>query len=152
MNPDTMLYDNLSESLMIWVLTLAVLFVIMLVGMCRSFRFSRNSRKQAIGKVRKLLLGDMLGRLNISLSRYYRHTSDLDRERHAWVCENCPEPEKCLDMLIGEDLDPDPATFCPNYDELKYLNPAHRASQVNSGKDKNTKISPEINPKISNAH
>jgi hypothetical protein len=43
----------------------------------------------------------------------------MDKERHIWACERCPEPDECEHMFLGEDIDPD--TFCPNYDELKKL-------------------------------
>ncbi len=119
-----MLYDNLSQSLTIWGITLAVLFVIMLVGMYRSFNLSRASRQQIIKRIRSLPLSEMLVRLNIPLSRYLRKTSDLDEERHTWVCEHCPNPEECQHMLQGENVDPE--TFCPNYNELKNLHLTHK--------------------------
>lgn len=123
MQLDFLFNDSHTLSLTIWGVTIAILFVIMVIGVYRSFKFSRASRREITERVRGLLLGDMLSRLNITLSRYYRHTSDLDRERHTWVCEHCPDPEKCQSMLLGEDVDP--VTFCPNYEELKNLKPEH---------------------------
>ena len=120
MKLDTLLLDEThTESLTIWGITIAVLFVIMLIGMYRSFRFSRASNRQAKQRIQALPLADMLKRLRIPLSRYIRKSSDLEMERQTWACEHCPSPEACNRMLSGEDLDPD--TFCPNSSELKEL-------------------------------
>ena len=120
MKLDSFLFnDDHSLSLTIWAITIVLLFFIMVIGMWRSFKFSRANRREMAGRIRSLFLGDMLERLNIPLSRYFRKTSDLDKERHTWACENCPNPEQCQCMLQGENIDP--KIFCPNFEELKHL-------------------------------
>lgn len=137
-----MLNDNLSQSATIWGITIAILFFIMVIGMYRSFKFSSESRKQAKQRIRSLYLGDMLDRLGIPLGRYLRKTSDLEKERHTWVCEHCPNPDSCERMLRGENIDP--LTFCPNYSELKHLDP--KLQNISPS------INPDINRDISRAH
>ena len=97
----------------------AILFVVMVFGMYRSYTLFNAGRREEVGRIQGLLLGDMLNRLNIPLKRYFHKTNDIDHERHIWKCSNCSNPEQCQKMLLGEDIDPD--TFCPNYHELKKL-------------------------------
>jgi hypothetical protein len=116
---DTLVYDNLSLSMMIWGITIAVLFIVMVFGMWRNIIFLRACHKEMIARIRELRLSKMLGHLNIPLARYYHKTSDLDKERHIRKCKSCPDPEQCQSMLEGEDVEP--YTFCPNYYELRKL-------------------------------
>lgn len=96
----------------------------MVVGMCRNIKLLRESRKEMTGKIQSLLLCNMLDHLSISIKSYFRKTSDLDKERHIRICQNCTNPEVCERMLLGENIDPD--SFCPNYHELKYLQPGQQ--------------------------
>ena len=114
-----MIYDNLSQSLAIWGVTIAILFVVMVFGMWRNIIYLHASHKAMTRRLKALRISKMLSRLNITLSRYYHKTSDLDKERHIRKCESCPDPEQCDSMLAGEDIDP--YTFCPNYHELRKL-------------------------------
>jgi len=114
------IYDDISsQTLMIIGITLAVVFVVIAFRICCDIKILRKGRKEQADRVRGLLLSNMLDRLNIPLKDYFQKTSDMDKERHIWACEHCPEPDECEHMFLGEDIPPE--TFCPNYDELKNL-------------------------------
>lgn len=115
------LYNDISpQTLMIIGAVLAVIFVLMLLRICCDIGFLRKKRNEQTSRIHGLLLSNMIDRLNISRKTYFRKTSDLDKERHIWKCEHCPEPEECGHMFLGDESI-DPQTFCPNYDELKSL-------------------------------
>jgi len=114
------LYNDISpQTLMILGIIIGVVFALIALRICCDIRVLRKSRKDQLERVRRLLMSNMLDRLNIPLKDYFRKTSDLDKERHIWACEHCPEPDECGDMFLGKDTEP--KTFCPNYDELKNL-------------------------------
>lgn len=114
------LYDDISPQTLIIIATaLAVIFVFIVCRIYCDIRVLRKGRKEQAERIRGLLLSNMLDRLKISPKKYFRNTSDMDKERHIWACEHCPEPDECEHMFLGEDIDPE--TFCPNYDELKKL-------------------------------
>ena len=111
--------DSYYLSIIIWGITIAILFVITVCGMLRCFNKIRDSHKIVTDSIQKLLLVDMLARLNVPLKRYFQKTSEKDQVRHIIACQNCPNPEKCQKVLLGDEADP--TTFCPNYGELKRL-------------------------------
>ena len=114
------LYDDISPQALIIIGTaLAVIFVFIVCRMYCDIRVLRKGRKELDQRIQHLRLNDMIGRLKINREKYLLKTSDLDKERHIWACEHCPEPEECEDMFAGEDIDPE--TFCPNADELERL-------------------------------
>jgi hypothetical protein len=98
---------------------IAIFFILMLFRIFRDIIILRKGRKDQETRVQKLLLSNMLGRLNIPVDKYFDKTSDLDKERHIWACQHCPKPEECERMFLGEKIDP--KTFCPNYKELENL-------------------------------
>ena len=115
------LYNDISPlALMIIGVVLAVIFILMMVRICCDVGFLCRKRKEQHNRIHRLLLSNMIDRLKIPHETYFRKTSDLDKERHIWACEHCPEPEECGDMFLGDDSI-DPENFCPNYDELKKL-------------------------------
>lgn len=114
------LYNDINpQTLMIIGTILAIIFLVVVFRICCDIRILRKGRKDQTDRVRGLLLSNMLDRLNIPLKDYFQKTSDMDKERHIWACEHCPEPDECEDMFLGEDIEPE--TFCPNYDELKKI-------------------------------
>lgn len=117
---DMSLYDDFSPQTLIIIGTaVAVIFVLIACRMYFDIRVLRKGRKEQAERIRGLLLSNMLDRLKISRKKYFQKTSDMDKERHIWACEHCPEPDECEDMFLGADINPD--TFCPNYDELTKL-------------------------------
>lgn len=114
------LYNDISpRTLMIIGIIIAVFFVLMLLRIFWDFIVLRKGRRDQEARVQKLLLSDMLGRLNIGEDKYFDETSDLDKERHIWACRHCPKPEECERMFLGEKIEPE--TFCPNYKELEKI-------------------------------
>ena len=129
------LYNDISpQTLMILGITLAVIFLFVVFRICCDIKIIRKSRKEQHSRIRGLLLSNMLDRLNIPLKSYFRKTSDLDKERHIWKCEHCPEPGECESMFLGEDIDPE--TFCPNYDELEKLEAKLNGSTIKQAADR----------------
>ncbi len=123
------LYNDISPLLLIILgIAIVVIFLIVVYVVFRDINILEKSHEDLDHRVEKLRLGDMIARLNIPFKKYDHRTSDLDKERHIWACEHCPEPDECERMFEGEDLDPE--TFCPNYDELieiKGSKPKHTA-------------------------
>ena len=114
------LYTDISpQTLMIIGVVVAAIFVVMLIIILRDIHILSKSRKELNSRVRRLLLSNMIERIGIPLDKYLRKTSDLDKERHIWACEHCPEPDDCEHMFEGEEIDPH--TFCPNVDELEKI-------------------------------
>jgi len=114
------LYNDISpRTLMIIGIIIAVFFFLILFRILWDIMILRKGRKEQENRVQKLLLSNMIGRLNIPVDRYLDETSDLDKERHIWACQHCPKPEECERMFLGEKIDPN--TFCPNYNELEKL-------------------------------
>jgi predicted membrane protein len=114
------LYNDISpRTLMIIGIIIAIFFVLMLLRIFWDFIVLRKGRKEQEARVKKLLLSNMVGRLNIPLEKYFEETSDIDKERHIWACQRCPKPEECERMFLGEKIDP--GTFCPNYKELENI-------------------------------
>jgi len=114
------LYNDISpQTLMILGIIMGIVLALIVLRICCDIRVLRKSRKDQVTRIQGLLMSNMLDRLNIPLKDYFRKTSDLDKERHIWSCEHCPEPEDCEHMFLGEDIEPE--TFCPNYDELEKL-------------------------------
>jgi len=114
------LYNDISsQTLIILGSVLGVIFVVIAFRMCCDIKILRKKRKEQNDKIHGLLLSNMLDRLNIPLKSYFRNTSDLEKERHIWRCEQCRELEDCEHMLLGDDIDP--ITFCPNNPELEKL-------------------------------
>ena len=114
------LYNDISpETLRFLLIAIGVAFAIVVYVVWRDKAILRKSHDDIDHRVQRLRLADMIARIGIPFRRYDHKTSDMDKERHIWACEHCPEPEKCERMFDGEDLDP--ANFCPNYRELKKL-------------------------------
>lgn len=114
------LYNDVSsQTLIILGSVLGVIFVVIAFRMCCDIKILRKKRKEQNEKIHGLLLSNMLDRLNIPLKTYFHNTSDLEKERHIWRCEQCHELEDCEHMLLGEDIEPN--TFCPNNPELEKL-------------------------------
>ena len=119
------LYNDISpETIKIVGIAAAAIFVIVVFIVLRDLRILRKGREDVDRRMRRLRLSDMIDRCKIKRDKYFRKTSDLDRERHIWACEHCPEPEVCEHMFEGEDIDPH--TFCPNIDELDEIKKGHR--------------------------
>ena len=116
-----MLFENDVNPLtmMIWGITIASIFVIMVFGICRNIKILRERNRDTTARIQELLLCDMLERIHINRKDYFHKTTDQDKERHIQECENCAKPEECERMLLGEEIDPH--TFCPNIDELENL-------------------------------
>ena len=101
------MYNDITpQILMIIGIVVGVLFVGMVLRLYCDVRFLRKSRKDLDNRIGRLRLNDMIGRLHINRNKYMNRTSDLDKERHIWACERCPEPDDCERMFEGEDLDP----------------------------------------------
>ena len=101
------LYNDISsQTLIILGSVLGVIFLVIAFRMCCDIKILRKKRKEQNERIRGLLLSNMLDRLNIPLKSYFRNTSDLEKERHIWRCEQCRELEDCEHMLLGEDIDP----------------------------------------------
>lgn len=120
--------DISPQILVILGITLTVIFVIMVLRICCDINVLHKSRKQQKARIKGLLLSNMLGRLNIPLKKYDRKTSDLDKERHIWLCEHCAKPEECERILLGEDINP--RGFCPNFEELEKIMGKLKASKM----------------------
>ena len=119
------LYNDISaQTLMILGIAIGIAFVIVLFVVFRDLRILRKGKEDVDHRITRLRLNDMLARLGISHQKYFHNTSDLDRERHIWACERCPEPEECEHMFEGENIDPH--TFCPNIDELEEIKKGHK--------------------------
>ena len=113
--PQMSLYNDISpETMKIVGIAVAAILVIVVFVVLRDIRILRKGREDVDRRMRRLRLSDMIDRCKIKREKYFRKTSDLDRERHIWACEHCPEPEVCEHMFEGEDIDPH--TFCPNID------------------------------------
>ncbi len=93
------------------------IFVAMLIRLDRTYHYLRNRRKNLTERIEDLELGKMLSYLGISINRYFRSTTDLQKERHILACEGCPNPVQCLKAFAGEKIDV--ATICPNLPQLK---------------------------------
>lgn len=114
------LYNDISsQTLVILGTVLGIIFVVIAFRMCCDIKILRKKRKEQNERIRGLLLSNMLERLNIPLKNYFRNTSDMQKERHIWRCEQCQKLDECEDMLLGEDIDPN--TFCPNNLELEKI-------------------------------
>jgi len=114
------LYNDISpQTLMIMGVVVTILFLVVAFVLFRDTNILIESRRNQEQRIRRLRLGSMLGRLHISMNKYFRRSSDMDQERHIWICEHCPDPEKCERMFKGEDIDP--KTFCPNINELEKI-------------------------------
>jgi hypothetical protein len=114
------LYNDISpQTLMNLGIILAIVFVFVVFVVFRDVYILRKSHDALDNRIQKLRLGSMLHRLYIPLKKYDHKTSDLDKERHIWTCEHCPNLDECDCMFRGENIDP--KTFCPNYEELEIL-------------------------------
>jgi hypothetical protein len=114
------LYNDISsQTLMILGIAIAVIFFLVVFRICCDISYLRKSRKDQEVRIRGLLMSNMLDRLGIPLKKYFRKTSDREKERHIWLCEHCSRSDECEHMLLGEDIDPE--TFCANIDELKNI-------------------------------
>ena len=114
------MYNDISpQTLMMIGIAIALIFVFVMIVVIHDMHVLEQSHQDLDRRVMKLRLGDMLGRLNISLRKYDHKTSDLDKERHMWICEHCPHHEKCERMFKGQNIKP--KSFCPNYEELEKL-------------------------------
>ena len=123
------LYNDISsQTLFIIGGILAVVLILIVCRLYCDIRFLRKGREDQQARIGKLRLNDMIARLKINRNKYFARTTDMDRERHIWACEHCPEPGTCEHMLEGENLDPH--DFCPNIDELEriqHTKPANKA-------------------------
>ena len=123
------LYNDISsQTLFIIGGILAVVFILIACRLYCDIRFLRKGRNEQQARIGMLRLNDMIARLKINKNKYFARTSDMDRERHIWACEHCPEPESCEHMFEGENLDPH--HFCPNIDELERIKGAKSAKQA----------------------
>ena len=107
------------QTLMVWGIVIASIFLIMMFEICHNIKVLHERRINMMLRVKSLLLGDMLKRIQLPLKSYFQLTTDMDVERHIRKCKNCAKPEECERMLLGEDIDPH--KFCPNYTELEIL-------------------------------
>jgi hypothetical protein len=77
------------------------------------------SHEEQVATIQGMLLSNMLDHLSITLNQYFRKSSDRDIERHILNCKRCSCLNECVNMLLGEDIDPE--SFCPNCKDLKRL-------------------------------
>ena len=114
------MYNDISpQTLMMIGIAIALIFVFVMIVVIHDMHVLEQSHQDLDRRVMKLRLGDMLCRLNISLRKYDHKTSDLDKERHMWICEHCPHHDKCERMFQGQNIKP--KSFCPNFEELEKL-------------------------------
>ena len=104
-----------------FVLFFIVIFIAMLIRLYRNVRYLRNRKNTQHTKIKDLRLSKMLNYSGIPFTHYLRNTNDLEKERHIWVCENCPNPELCEKVFAGENVDV--AAICPNHPRLQRLQP-----------------------------
>lgn len=100
---------------------IVILFILMIVNVIHNLRFLSERRRDLMQRVGELRLSKMLLLQNIPLKKYFEKTSDVEKSRHIWACERCPNSDECNQALAGEDLDAQ--DFCPNYPRLKGLKP-----------------------------
>lgn len=120
--------DYNTQALIIWGITIALIFIVMVVGLYRNVKVLRERHKDQAARVNKLLLSDMLKRLNIGVKNYFAMTTDIDKERHIQACQNCAKPEECERMLLGEAINPH--TFCPNASDLERLQERDKETEL----------------------
>ena len=119
------IYNDISPQVLLIVgIIVGVLFALVVLRICCDVRVLRRGREELHNRIKRLRLNDMIERTGIKHETYFHKTSDLDKERHIWACEHCPEPEECEQMFEGENIDPH--NFCPNIDELEDIKRGHR--------------------------
>ena len=119
------MYNDISPQILVIIgIVVVILFAGMVLRRFCDVWFLRKSRKDLDNRIGRLRLTDQIGRLHINRNKYMTRTSDLDKERHIWACERCPEPDDCERMFEGEDLDPH--EFCPNINELEDIKKGHK--------------------------
>ena len=122
------LYNDISPQVLLIIgIIIGILFAAVVLRMCCDVRVLRKARKELDNRIKRLRLNNMIERTGISHEKYWNRTTDLDKERHIWACEHCPEPEECEHMFEGEPIDPH--TFCPNIDELDAIKDGRRPVQ-----------------------
>ena len=95
----------------------AVSFVIMLIGITRSFRHVRRYRRDVITRIKSLRIDKMLSRAGTSRTRFLRKAEPRSVEKHLLLCKYCNTTDVCDEYLQkGKDIPED--TFCPNFREL----------------------------------
>ena len=105
------LYNDISPQVLLVIgITVGVLFALMVLRIGFDVRVLRRGREELNNRIKRLRLNDMIERTGIKHDTYMHKTSDMDKERHIWACEHCPEPEECEHMFEGENIDPH--TFC----------------------------------------
>lgn len=113
-------FDSINPLTLIFLgISLVVLIIFTLLRVAQNLRLLKSRRSNQIKRVQKLTLSRMLEHLNIPLKYYVAQTSELDKERHMWACQNCPHPKECQRLLDGESLDV--TEICPNHSRLKPL-------------------------------
>ena len=85
--------------------------------MIANMKSLKISREEQEAMVQGMLLSNMLKHLNISLDQYFNMTTDSDRRLHISRCQSCSCVRECVNMLMGDSVDPE--TFCPNCADLK---------------------------------
>ena len=119
------LYNDISPQVLLIIgIIVGVLFAAMVLRICCDVRVLRKGRAELDSRIKRLRLNDMIERTGIKRETYLHKTSDMDKERHIWACEHCPEPGECEHMFEGENIDPH--TYCPNIDELEDIKHGHR--------------------------
>lgn len=99
------------------IIIVAVSFVIMLIGVTRSFRQVRQYRRDVIRRIKSLRIDKMLSRAGISRARFLRKAQPSSVEKHLLFCKYCSTTDIC-DKYLEQGEDIPEHTFCPNFREL----------------------------------
>jgi hypothetical protein len=105
-------------ALLIWIVIIAVSFIVVLVKVCCSVKWLRVYQRDRYEKIKSLRIHRMLGSLGIKLSRYLRKVPPSDVERQLLVCEWCKTTKTCDTYLEGCQTFEE-QTFCPNFPEFE---------------------------------
>lgn len=108
-------------TLVILGIILLLMIIFTLYKLVSNISFLRSRHRDQIKRVKHLKLRRMLEHLNIPFKQYLKKTSELDKERHIWACQNCPNPKECNQLLDGEQVEMDIEEICPNNYRLKNL-------------------------------
>lgn len=112
---------NSTTTFIILGIVLLFLIIFTLYKISSNISLLKSRRSNQIKRVQDLKLREMLDYLNIPFRQYLHKTSELDKERHIWACQNCPHPEECKQLLDGEPVDMDIQEICPNHHRIKDL-------------------------------
>lgn len=110
-----------TTTLIILGIVLLLVIIFTLYKISNNIGLLRLRRQSQVKRVENLKLRNMLDHLEIPFRQYLNKTSELDKERHIWACQNCPHPEECKQLLDGEPVDMEIEDICPNHHRIKDL-------------------------------